>query len=344
MPILRSEDTRNNEIRRPAEPGNSTPFRTRAFSGQHTFAIFAGVADASLQPWMNAMSLDESSTLTTHCYADRFSVVRVETTGALLEPVRKSSSVPAVLVSVFVQPVATRGYRLWVDGATVPTGPIAAFRSNVIDLAAEPATWGAAGIDYVHFHVRYAAIDETGSELGYERVGAVRPVVASDDIVLAQIAKNVLPFLGRGHASEADVLALDRLELILGAHLVQRYGATKRRRVASSGGLASWQRRRATDLLRANLDGQLRLADLARACSLSVSHFARAFKASFGVPCHRWLTEHRIQRAQELLAVKDTPLANIADRCGFGDQAAFTRTFHRLVGLTPGQWRREHSK
>jgi AraC-like DNA-binding protein len=75
-----------------------------------------------------------------------------------------------------------------------------------------------------------------------------------------------------------------------------------------------------------------------------VSHFARSFKASFGVPCHRWLTEHRIQRAQELLAAKDAPLAEIADQCGFSDQAAFTRTFHRLVGVAPGQWRREHSK
>ena len=288
------------------------------------------------------MRLDASSTLRTHRYADRFSVVRVETTGALNEPVRKSSSVAAVLVSVFVRPVATRGYRLWVDGATVPTGPIPAFRSNVIDLAAEPATWGAAGIDHVHFHVRYDAIDETAAEMGYERAGAIRPVVTRDDIVLAQIAKNVLPFLGR--ASGVQALALDRLELVLGAHLVQRYGAAKRRRAPSSGGLASWQRRRATELLRANLDGQPRLADLARACGLSVSHFARAFKASFGVPCHRWLTEHRIQRAQELLAVRDTPLADVADQCGFGDQAAFTRTFHRLVGQTPGGWRREHSK
>ena len=38
------------------------------------------------------------------------------------------------------------------------------------------------------------------------------------------------------------------------------------------------------------------------------------------------------------------PLAEIADQCGFSDQAAFTRTFHRFVGVAPGQWRREHSK
>ena len=129
------------------------------------------------------MRLDESSTLRTHRYADRFSIVRVETIGALSEPVRGVvERSRACSSSVFVQPVATRGYRLWVDGATVPTGPIPAFRANVIDLAAEPATWGAAGIDYVHFHVRYDAIDETAADLEYERVGSVRPVVAKDDI------------------------------------------------------------------------------------------------------------------------------------------------------------------
>ena len=81
---------------------------SRFLREQQTFAIFAGVADASLDPWTNAMSLDESSRLTTHCYADRFSIVRVEDTRRVdRRPVRKSSSVPAVLVSVFVQPVAT---------------------------------------------------------------------------------------------------------------------------------------------------------------------------------------------------------------------------------------------
>jgi AraC-like DNA-binding protein len=94
--------------------------------------------------------------------------------------------------------------------------------------------------------------------------------------------------------------------------------------------------------LRENLDGRIPLADLARACELSVSHFARSFKASFGVSCHRWLTERRIEHAQELLARPSIPLVDIASQTGFGDQAAFTRTFHRLVGTTPRQWRREH--
>ncbi|HEY0783628.1 MAG TPA: AraC family transcriptional regulator [Thermoanaerobaculia bacterium] len=65
------------------------------------------------------------------------------------------------------------------------------------------------------------------------------------------------------------------------------------------GGLAAWQRGRAAELLRENLDGAIRLADLAPECELSVSHFARSFKTSFGVTSHQWLTARRIDRAKE---------------------------------------------
>ena len=178
--------------------------------------------------------------------------------------------------------------------------------------------------------------------LGYERVGGFRASVGQDDIVLAQITKSLLPYLD----SEArpPPLALDQLELLVGAHVLYRYGAARKRRAELGGGLAAWQRQRATELLRENLDGSVRLVDLARACDLSVSHFARSFKASFDMSSHGWLTERRIERAKELLALTKIPLIDIATQSGFNDQAAFTRTFHRLVGLTPGQWRREHSR
>jgi hypothetical protein len=152
------------------------------------------MASAVLEPWTNAMRLDESSTLRTHRYADRFSAVRVETTGPLSDAIRKSSSVPALLVSIFTRPIAVSDYRLWVDGKIVPTGRIAAFRSNVIDLAAEPASWADRGFENIHFHVRRGAIDDAASDLGYERIGAFRLSVAEDDIVLAQIAKSLVAF------------------------------------------------------------------------------------------------------------------------------------------------------
>jgi AraC-like DNA-binding protein len=268
--------------------------------------------------------------------------VQVETSGPLAAAVHKSSSVPALLVSMFVRPVAVRDYRLSFDGKVVSSGPIAAFRANVIDLAAEPAMWAGRGVNHVHFHIRRAAIDEAATDLGYERIGGVRLSVAVEDVVLAQLTKSILPILG-GDA-QMSLLALDQLELLVGAHVMQRYGATRTPRTMVSGGLAAWQRQRATELLRENLDGTVRLADVAQACELSASHFARSFKASFGMSCHRWLTHRRVERAKELLAATDAPLVDVSSQSGFGDQAAFTRTFHRLVGLSPGRWRREHKR
>ena len=42
---------------------------------------------AALDPWTDSMVLDASSSMRTHCYADRFSAVRVETTGALADAI-----------------------------------------------------------------------------------------------------------------------------------------------------------------------------------------------------------------------------------------------------------------
>ena len=294
---------------------------------------------ASAEPITTHVRLDASSCFKEYRGDDRFSITRVESACSLPEPIHKSTSVGALLVSVSVRPLAARSYRLWVDGKTVKTGAIAAFRANIVDFAATPACWAGAGFDYVHFQVRRAAVDDVAANLGYDRVGGFRLSVLEDDIFLAQVTKNVLPVLS--HPRLASRLALDHLELVLGAHLVQRYGGALRRRAEARGGLAGWQKVRATELLRENLDGGVRLADLARECDLSVSHFARSFKASFGVTSHEWLTELRIERAKELLTTT-LPLVDVAVQSGFRDQSAFTRTFHRAVGVSPGRWRRAH--
>ncbi|HTA89499.1 MAG TPA: AraC family transcriptional regulator [Polyangiaceae bacterium] len=300
------------------------------------------MANTPLEPWTNAMRLDESSRLRSHRYADRFSVVRVETTGPLLDAIHKSSSVPALLLSLFVKPVAAADYRLWFADKLIPTGRILASHANVVDLAGGPAMWGARGIDHVHFHVRHGVIDDTAATLGFERVGNFRPSIAGEDIVLAQLTRSVLPFLAPGSAPSP--LALDQLELVVAAHVIQRYGSARRRRQRAGCRLAPWQSQRATELLRENLGGRIGLSDVANACDLSVSHFARSFKATFGVSCHRWLTERRIECAQTQLMKTSTPLVEIAIQAGFADQPAFTRTFRHVVGVTPGRWRREHRR
>ena len=67
---------------------------------------------------------------------------------------------------------------------------------------------------------------------------------------------------------------------------------------ALRGGLSPWQERRAKEAMNANLHGDVSIAELARECGLSNSHFARAFKQATGRPPYQWLLEGRVETAQ----------------------------------------------
>jgi AraC-like DNA-binding protein len=117
---------------------------------------------------------------------------------------------------------------------------------------------------------------------------------------------------------------------------VLRPAAPERR----SGGLAPWQLRRITDYIEDHACDAIQLRDLAAMTGLSQSHFAHAFKASTGMPPHRWQLHARIVRAKRLLVDGDMPLALVAIQTGFAAQSHFTRVFRRIVGTTPRAWQR----
>jgi AraC family transcriptional regulator len=231
---------------------------------------------------------------------------------------------------------------VWSADKLIPTSIVHPFRSNVIDFDSQPRCWAGSAFDYVHYSVPRKGLDDIAEDLGFGRVSEYRLAVLEDDLVVAQITKSILPFLGR--RDRLSVLALDQFSLILGAHLVQQYGILQKETQHSKGGLAPWQKRRALELLHENMHGRIRLSDVARECGLSVSHFARSFKISFGTSTHQWLIQHRIDHAKQLITRSSMSMMEIAVQSGFNDQAAFTRTFHEIVGVSPGRWRRYYTK
>jgi AraC family transcriptional regulator len=106
------------------------------------------------------------------------------------------------------------------------------------------------------------------------------------------------------------------------------------------GALVAWQKRRLTAYIDAHLTESIRVADLANLLDLSESHFSRAFRCTFGISAHDYVTRRRIEVAQSLMLRSPEPLCAIALRCGLCDQAHFTRVFRRIVGETPCVWRR----
>jgi AraC family transcriptional regulator len=106
-------------------------------------------------------------------------------------------------------------------------------------------------------------------------------------------------------------------------------------------GLAEWQQKRVVAYVEANIGTNIRAIDLARVVRLSKGHFFRAFRASFGEPPMAYVVKRRVVLGQKLMQKSRAPLSQIALACGMCDQPHFTRLFHRIVGVSPGLWRRQ---
>ena len=82
------------------------------------------------------------------------------------------------------------------------------------------------------------------------------------------------------------------------------------------------------------------LASLAAGVAMSRYHFLRAFRAVAGVTPYQFILGQRLRQAATRLRQTDDPITDIALDAGFGDLSSFNRRFRRIMGMTPGAWRR----
>jgi len=287
-----------------------------------------------------AFHLRESEQVVTDWPGDNhFAITRLRSDTGIADRTMRIPNEAALHISVSILPVPLRAYELWIDGKEVDVPFIPSLHTSVMDLESDPVCWVGTGFDYVHYHVPKKGLDEIARDHGVEPVGSYKFAICDHDIVLGQLTQYVFPLIGSRDWTGS--LALGQFSLILGAHILKTYaGVASLDAATKRGGLAPWQSARATDIIRERLDGNILLSDLARECGLSVGHFTRAFRKTFGKSPYRWLLERRIDRAKGLLATSELPIADIAIQSGFSDQATFTRAFGRIVGDSPGRWRR----
>jgi AraC family transcriptional regulator len=257
----------------------------------------------------------------------------------------RTASIPAeraYVVSVHLNHANSGEWELWTDEKYTKTGVWPVGGVAMCDLESNSSIRNPGPIDWIHYHVPRATLDALTDDAGVPGVKRLHCVYGTPDPVLHHLTQVMLPCLNRPEMFSQ--LFIDSFTLMVCSHLVRRYGQLREAIPQTKGGLAPWQSRRVVELLQQHLDGQVKLKRLAEECRLSVSHFSRSFRSSFGTSPHRYLILRRVEIAKTLLTETNNSLVEIAAQTGFSDQAALTRTFAAIVGTTPAKWRREHSR
>lgn len=265
-----------------------------------------------------------SASRLTGAYAEAGTPVKLETDDAYL---------------VCIQRNQLPSFPYWIDGRPAEMEPRSSGQILLLNLNQQHSSISMGHTDSLSIYVSRKALENFQEEHGLVR-SPIRSYdgAALDDRVLTHLGECLLPTFSRPERTSR--LFVDHVGVALLSHLSSSYRTVELRSRTSRGALAIWQERRAKEILMANLSGRVSLEELAKACELSRSHFARAFKVSTGVTPLEWLALERLKAARQYLSKTSLPIDEIAERCGFSDQSHLTRAFWRYIGDTPGRWRK----
>lgn len=92
--------------------------------------------------------------------------------------------------------------------------------------------------------------------------------------------------------------------------------------------------------IRENFSVSLSQQETAEHFGYNAQYFARFFKAQTGSTFLEYVSSLQVEAAQKLLMTTDLKIIDISEQCGFKSVKAFSRSFTRCFGVTPGKYRR----
>lgn len=135
-----------------------------------------------------------------------------------------------------------------------------------------------------------------------------------------------------GEKDEFSAMALESISLELLVAASRQYTNTAERKPPR------WLER-VKEFLRENYSTPPGLNELALAAGVHPTHLARVFRQFECCTAGDYVRRVRIEKAKKEMISTNTPLVEIALNTGFADQTHFTRSFKRVTGLTPSEFR-----
>lgn len=102
--------------------------------------------------------------------------------------------------------------------------------------------------------------------------------------------------------------------------------------------------RQVADYLTEHINRHITIPEVAKQFSVSDSYLKHTFKEVFGVPIYSYIRSKKMQIAAKWLVNSDRPILQIANECGYGNGSKFTAAFHDVMGETPSNFRKRHTK
>jgi len=96
---------------------------------------------------------------------------------------------------------------------------------------------------------------------------------------------------------------------------------------------------RAVQFIKYNYFKPISSSDIAKYLDIDSAYFTKVFTKTIGINPQKYLIKFRIDAAAKMLRETNTHANSIAEMVGFVNVSHFFRTFHKLVGQTPNEYR-----
>jgi two-component system, response regulator YesN len=95
------------------------------------------------------------------------------------------------------------------------------------------------------------------------------------------------------------------------------------------------------EMIQREFDSELTLEKCSARINYHPHYVSRVFRQETGINFGEYVTQYRIDMAKKWLKQSDMKIAEIAERLQYNNSANFIRSFRKMVGMTPGQYREE---
>ena len=193
--------------------------------------------------------------------------------------------------------------------------------------------------DVLTIHIDPALVGEVLEEV-FDRDPAsltINPRLALPDKRIHQFGPLLLAEAEDGAAGMR--LMAEAFSRSLALHLIRHHSSGTPASASQDVAVPYGRMNRVVDHMRANLDADLSLFELAKVGGLSQSHLARAFRSATGQSPHRYLVALRIDRARCFLETTDLSVIEVGLSCGFESPNHFSTAFVKANGMSPRTWK-----